>query len=486
MNLSKIDTYVINLEHREDKKNWMKSQMKMKKLPIHFFTAKIHSNPKRGCLESHLYIITKSLQQNKKQIFILEDDALFLKKKNYTSKLPSDWCMAYLGGTVTQRYEDFSEEKPWIRMACYTTHAYLVNFERKDFVDALLKMKDYPKEIDKFYMEEIHPNFPCYMINPMMAIQNSGYSDIECATVNYDFMIHTLRGLNKPLMEIKDNSYILKLPVVETNDLPYVSIITPTFERRKFFPLALHNFRNFDYPKEKLEWIIIDDSEVEDRSIEDLIPAKDSRIRYLKIQGNKSRLTISHKRNIGVENAKYNYIVHMDDDDYYPPESILARIKTLLKYESTGIECVGCSQYGIHNIMEDKSTIASDGPLSLSEASMAYKKTFWENQKFVPGDKQAEYRGFIMNRYDKCMDLPYEFVFIAMSHNRNFTGTLRHTSKVLEKSAQNEKMNINYVDQMDEEIQEMIMHIRASLLQPEVDFDEIDRELGLDKKVEEK
>jgi Glycosyl transferase family 2 len=474
MNLSKIDTVVINLEHRKDKREAMIQQMRQRKWPIRFFTAKLHTNPKRGCLESHWSVIERALQQHKSNLLVLEDDAMIVKRTNYTAKLPEDWCMAYLGGTVARRFEEYEEGKPWIRMGCWTTHAYLINLERKDFVEAISKMKDYNKEIDQFYLDEIHPKFPCYMVNPMMIVQQSGYSDIEKSNVNYDFMMHTLKGLLKPAMEVVDDSYVLKLPTMSGDELPYVSIITPTFERRAFFPMALHNFRNFDYPRNKLEWIIVDDSEVDDKTVEDLLP-KDKRIRYLRIEGNKKKLTVAQKRNIGVEHASHPYIVHMDDDDYYPPESILARVKTLMKYANRGVQCVGCSEYGIYNVLENASSIASDGPLSLSEASMAYTKTFWEAQKFNEKDKTAEYRHFIGNRFQQCMDLPYEFVLIAMSHNKNLTGMLRYTSKQLKEGE--EKARFNYYETLDEETQDILTHLKKYLLTPEPDFEELTKQL---------
>ena len=40
---------------------------------------------------------------------------------------------------------------------------------------------------------------------------------------------------------------------------PLVSICTPTFNRRPFFPFIIKCFENQDYPKDRLEWIIIDD-----------------------------------------------------------------------------------------------------------------------------------------------------------------------------------------------------------------------------------
>ena len=95
----------------------------------------------------------------------------------------------------------------------------------------------------------------------MIAIQKEGFSDIENKEVSYDFMQQTLNGLRVPENEVsKEGHYVLKLGDIKDADLPKVSIITPTYKRRKLFDIALFNYENFDYPKKKIEWIIVDDS----------------------------------------------------------------------------------------------------------------------------------------------------------------------------------------------------------------------------------
>jgi len=124
------------------------------------------------------------------------------------------------------------------------------------------------------------------MYDPMIIIQNEGYSDIEKRYVNYDFMQQTLSGLTLPEYENKNGNYILKLPHIDAKDLPKISIITPTYNRRRFYSLLQRNMDNFLYPKDKIEWIIIDDSEKDEDSIEDLIPIDDN-IKYLRIKQKK-------------------------------------------------------------------------------------------------------------------------------------------------------------------------------------------------------
>ena len=47
--------------------------------------------------------------------------------------------------------------------------------------------------------------------------------------------------------------------LVEKLILPKVSVCTPTFNRRPFIPMMIECFNNQTNPKDKVEWIIIDD-----------------------------------------------------------------------------------------------------------------------------------------------------------------------------------------------------------------------------------
>lgn len=320
--------------------------------------------------------------------------------------------MLYFGGTVHKNLQ--GDVKGWCRVQTWTTHAYIINLQNKEFLKDIFKLEGYTQEIDRYYMEYIHLRWKAYMIDPMRIIQEEGYSDIEGHDVNYNFMMSTLHGFKKPEHEKKDGNYILKLPVIDK--LPSVTIVTPTYERRKLFYIAMRNFNEFDYPRNKLEWVILDDSR---ESMGDIIP-KDKRINYIHIPN--EHYSIAKKRNLGADFASNEIILHMDDDDYYPPESILARVKLLLKYKDKGIKCVGCSEIGVYNMLNKNSILASDGDTSLSEASMGYFKDFWRERPFNEEELEGEYRGFIFGRFEQIMDIPYAFIIIAFTHKNNFTG----------------------------------------------------------------
>ncbi len=473
-----VKTVVINLKERNDKREWIKKQLLTQSIDYDFYLATKHSNPKRGCLESHLNIIKNAINENNtnkinnknifKYLFIMEDDCKFINSIKSMKEPPKNWDMIYLGGTVHRvldnKYNGYS------RVQCWTTHAYIINLTNQKLIDEILEMETYLDEVDRYYLEKIHPNYNVYMCNPMIAIQKEGYSDIENKEVSYDFMQYTLKGLRLPEHTItKDGNYTLKLQNIKDEDLPEVTIITPTYKRRNMFSMALFNFDNFIYPKNKLEWVIVDDSpetDLVDETVRDLLP-RDKRIKYIHMDvPDGEPMTVAMKRNIAVSNSSYNYIIHMDDDDYYPPESILARIKILLKYRNDGIECVGSTLIGTYNIINNTSSMSTDGPISLSEASMAYTKKFWETRPFDELCKRGEHKSFCEQRLDKIMDIPYSFILIAINHKTNLTEHLRTDKSGLLKfsdKTDREGEVANFFDTWDLETQMFIMDLHKYL-----------------------
>lgn len=477
--LNNVECKIINLSCRLDKKKYIEEHLKSRNINYTFFTAEKHSTPIRGCLESHLTIIKNAIISNVKYLLILEDDCKFIRGFSQMNEPPPGWDMIYLGGTV---HRVLNRDTPgYARVQCWTTHAYIINLTNLDLCNKIVNgLETYNGEIDRFYLEMIHPNYNAYICDPMIAIQKEGYSDIEGREVSYDFMQNTLNGLMSPEYNVdNDGNYILKLIDIDSKDLPKVSIITPTYKRRKIFDMAIRNFQQFIYPKDKLEWIIVEDTPInnednedfenmiEDESIKDILP-RDKRIKYIYMNsGEDGPMTIAMKRNIAVANSTSQYIIHMDDDDYYPPESILARIKILMKYKNEGIECVGSTLIGTYNIFTNTSSMSSDGPISLSEASMAYTRKFWEERGFDDACVRGEHKAFTEQRLNKIIDIPYSFILIAINHKTNFTDELR-TDKTsflkYSKDSGKEGEIANFFDTWDVDTQLFMIEIRNYLL----------------------
>jgi glycosyltransferase involved in cell wall biosynthesis len=213
----------------------------------------------------------------------------------------------------------------------------------------------------------------------------------------------------------RDQELVLKLPNLSLDQLPPVTIVTVTYNRKAIFPMAIRNWSLFDYPHDRLEWVIVDDSD-DGSSLSSLLP-NDTHICYYRLKTT-GRLSIGQKRNFGVEHATHSIIVFMDDDDYYYPYSIHARVALLLKYPQ--YDLVGVTDLDIYDVVNDFSARVK-GSL-ISEASMGFRKSFWQEQHFPDQfNSLGEGYPFTKNRRHKIIKMPSCFNMIAMTHRTNYT-----------------------------------------------------------------
>jgi glycosyltransferase involved in cell wall biosynthesis len=124
---------------------------------------------------------------------------------------------------------------------------------------------------------------------------------------------------------------------------PLVSVCTPTFNRRPFIPAMLQCFAHQTYPRDLMEWIIIDDGT---DPIEDLV-SQHPCVKYFRLE---EKISLGKKRNMMHDQARGDIIVYMDDDDYYPPERVSHAVATLLDHQKrkTGIKLAGSSEMCIY------------------------------------------------------------------------------------------------------------------------------------------
>ena len=414
-----MKTFCINLKRRKDRKKKMVKQFKKYKMEkqVEFFTARLHPDGGvAGCRDSHLQVIQMAKQQKLSYVMILEDDLQFSQNLYKLPEFPEDWNMLYLGGTLTSNIGESND--PWVKIKdCWTTCGYILHSSLYDKV--IQDLQTYQDEVDRYYVEEIQHQYPCYLVNPIVVKQRNDYSDIEQRNVNYDVDTVLRNPYQEARHEIKDKQYILKTDDIPEENLPSVSIITPTRDRKELFLLALNNFYNTEYPSGKLEWIIVDDAKEENR-VKTILP-EDTRIKYLELDV-EVPLPVSQKRNIAVQNASNDIILHMDDDDFYYPQHVLSRVKSLL---SNNIQCVGSTQLGCYNVLNKKSFKVGDIHSVLAEATMCYYKSFWKERSFFERVQAGEAIHFLKSREKQVAQIPFTYVMIALTHRDNLTKKLR-------------------------------------------------------------
>jgi glycosyltransferase involved in cell wall biosynthesis len=191
---------------------------------------------------------------------------------------------------------------------------------------------------------------------------------------------------------------------------PFVSICTPTFNRRPFIPMAIKCFEHQTYPKDRMEWIIVDDGT---DKIEDLV-SHIPQVKYFKYD---EKMTLGKKRNVCNEKAQGDIIVYMDDDDYYPPERVKHAVEKLKDSKSL---CAGSSAMFIYFKHIDKMyQFGPYGPNHATAATFAFKKELLKQTKFDEDSSVAEERKFLKDYTIPFVQLESTKSILVFSHNHN-------------------------------------------------------------------
>lgn len=115
-------------------------------------------------------------------------------------------------------------------------------------------------------------------------------------------------------------SLLQRQKMTKTLPTPFVSVVCPTLNRREFLPYLLYIWQYQDYPADKRELIILDDSPTSNADIiEMMVDPTQPNVRYIHSE---RRLALGEKRNQLNALAQGEYIICFDDDDYYSPNKI--------------------------------------------------------------------------------------------------------------------------------------------------------------------
>jgi GR25 family glycosyltransferase involved in LPS biosynthesis len=225
MKLDKI--YVINLPYRTDRKEQILNELKkvdasnveifsairpQEKLILHWNKNYLNPLPNwyngnpttyrigaLGCLLSHVTIMKKALKNNYENILILEDDTCFINNNNITidkiverySKFldKTEYGIFYLAGNTAANCLKHIVKEVYLTNGTLTTGSYIINKKTMQYI--VNNIQGYEKEIDKYYLEVIQKNFPCFICLPNLTRQRASYSDIICKNTDYD--LNTLK-----------------------------------------------------------------------------------------------------------------------------------------------------------------------------------------------------------------------------------------------------------------------------------------------------
>jgi len=192
---------------------------------------------------------------------------------------------------------------------------------------------------------------------------------------------------------------------------PFVSICTPTYNRRPFIPYMIKCFLHQTYPKELMEWIIIDDGT---DKIEDLV--KDiPQVKYFKYD---EKMVLGKKRNLMHEKVTGDIIVYMDDDDYYPPERVSHAVNMLITHPKA--ICAGSSEIYIYfKHIEKMIQFGPYGPNHATAGTFAFKKELLQNHSYDETAALAEEKAFLKNYSVPFVQLEPKKTILVFSHIHN-------------------------------------------------------------------
>ena len=192
---------------------------------------------------------------------------------------------------------------------------------------------------------------------------------------------------------------------------PFVSICMPTYNRRPFIPIIIECFNNQTYPKDRMEWIIVDDGT---DKIEDLV--KDiPQVKYYKYD---EKMTLGVKRNLTNSLATGDILIYMDDDDYYPPERVSHAVETLRKNPKA--LCAGSSEMYIYfKHIHKMYKFGPYGPNHATAATFAFRKELLEKTKFDEKSSVAEEKKFLKDYTIPFVQLDPKKTILVFSHTQN-------------------------------------------------------------------
>jgi glycosyltransferase involved in cell wall biosynthesis len=194
---------------------------------------------------------------------------------------------------------------------------------------------------------------------------------------------------------------------------PLVSICTPTFNRRPFIPTMFECFRNQTYPKDRMEWIIVDDGT--DR-IRDLVESSGiTQIKYFEMP---KKVSLGEKRNYMHSKATGTIIVYMDDDDYYPPERVSHAVEKLM--DNKQALCAGSSEIYIYfKHIQKMIQFGPYGPNHATAGTFAFRAELLKQTRYQDHAAVAEEREFLKGYTIPFVQLDPMKTILCFSHEQN-------------------------------------------------------------------
>jgi len=192
---------------------------------------------------------------------------------------------------------------------------------------------------------------------------------------------------------------------------PFVTVCTPTYNRRNFIPALIQCFEDQTYPRDLLEWVVVDDGS---DPVGDLFEG----VEGVKYYRSDERMTLGFKRNFMHSKASGEILVYMDDDDYYPPDRVLHAVQKLLS--NPDILVAGSSK--MHIYFKELNKIYQFGPYGTYHATagtFAFKKQLLNLTSYEDNALVSEERFFLKDFTIPMVQLESKSTILVFAHSQS-------------------------------------------------------------------
>lgn len=228
---------------------------------------------------------------------------------------------------------------------------------------------------------------------------------------------------------------------------PFISIITPT-NRDHYMDKVFDNYSRQDYPNKEMIIVL-------NKNSMSLAKWKNKAKDYLNVKVFQldEENSLGACKNYGIEQSKYDYIAHFDDDDYYAPNYLNNAMSVFSKVDT---DIVGKAT--TYAYLEAKKMLVIYNPSHqnmyinrLPDATLVYKRSVFDRVKFAHMNLGVEHefekrcldKGFKLYSGDK-----YDYVIFRASDKSQHTWKdddhiLLFTSQVISITENYEKLVVD-------------------------------------------
>ena len=196
-------------------------------------------------------------------------------------------------------------------------------------------------------------------------------------------------------------------------DQPTVTVCTLTHNRQNYVKRLQQCIEAQDYPLEKIEWLVLDDSNEYSHSLT-FSSGTALRIKYQRV---KRKLKLGEKRNLAHKLCSGEIIIYMDDDDFYFPTRVSHAVSAL---QTSGKEIAGSTKLIIYYSHDESLWIS--GPFGENHATagtFAMTKEFASKTHYNKNDECNEEKHFLNGYSIPMAQLHPEKTMVCISHSSN-------------------------------------------------------------------